>query len=52
MDPEPEPKNKNKVKIVAMSDTHDFHKLIKPEYLPDADIFIHAGDFTQYSRKK
>ena len=33
-----------------MSDTHDMHQFIKSDYLPDADIFIHAGDFTKFSR--
>ena len=32
-----------------MSDTHDRHASIKPMFLPDADIFIHAGDFTKFS---
>lgn len=37
------------VKIVAMSDTHDSHDQIDISKLPEADIFIHAGDFTQNS---
>lgn len=37
------------IKIVAMSDTHDSHDKIDIEKLPEADIFIHAGDFTQNS---
>lgn len=32
-----------------MSDTHDTHEQIDVAALPEADIFIHAGDFTQYS---
>jgi predicted phosphodiesterase len=32
-----------------MSDTHDAHDKIDITKLPDADIFIHAGDFTQNS---
>jgi predicted phosphodiesterase len=32
-----------------MSDTHDAHDKIDISKLPDADIFIHAGDFTQNS---
>lgn len=37
------------VRIVAMSDTHDAHDKIDITDLPAADIFIHVGDFTQYS---
>lgn len=33
-----------------MSDTHDTHHKINVESLPPGDIFIHAGDFTKYSR--
>lgn len=32
-----------------MSDTHDLHKNLTITELPPADIFIHAGDFTQNS---
>lgn len=39
------------VTIVAMSDTHDLHHKIDIGSLPKGDIFIHAGDFTKYSRK-
>lgn len=35
-----------------MSDTHDNHHKIDISKLPDADIFIHAGDFTKYSGKE
>lgn len=38
-----------KVRILTMSDTHDMHHKIKIEALPEADIFIHAGDFTKIS---
>ncbi len=34
-----------------MSDTHDMYHKIKIEELPQADIFIHAGDFTKFSLK-
>lgn len=34
-----------------MSDTHDLHYKIDIKSLPQADIFIHAGDFTKYSRQ-
>lgn len=33
---------KKEVKIVAISDTHSFHRSIK---IPECDILIHAGDF-------
>lgn len=32
-----------------MSDTHDLHKNLNISELPEADIFVHAGDFTQNS---
>jgi Icc-related predicted phosphoesterase len=32
------------IRIITCSDTHDQHSLLKP--VPDGDIFIHAGDFT------
>lgn len=35
------------IRIVAMSDTHDTQEQIDIAKLPVADIFIHAGDFTQ-----
>jgi predicted phosphodiesterase len=34
-----------------MSDTHDKHAIIDVDDLPKGNIFIHAGDFTKYSRK-
>ncbi len=37
------------IRILAMSDTHDLHKNLNIADLPPADIFIHAGDFTQNS---
>jgi predicted phosphodiesterase len=38
-----------KFRILAMGDTHDLHKNLDISTLPEADIFIHAGDFTQNS---
>ena len=38
-----------RIRILAMSDTHDLHKNLTISELPEADIFIHAGDFTQNS---
>lgn len=49
---EDEPPQKRKVRIVAISDTHDKHRNIDPASWPEADIFIHAGDFTRVSRAK
>ena len=40
------------IKIIAMSDTHDLHHKINIEKLPEADIFIHAGEFTYYGQEK
>ncbi len=42
---------KNKVRIVCMSDTHSLEHRIKFT-VPDGDIFIHAGDFTNVGRKE
>ena len=41
--------NTKNLRILAMSDTHDLHKNLDLSTLPEADIFIHAGDFTQNS---
>ena len=35
-----------------MSDTHDMHHKIDIKSLPEADIFIHAGDFTDYGKEQ
>lgn len=35
------------VKIVALSDTHGFHKNLK---IPDGDMLIHAGDFSMRAK--
>jgi Icc-related predicted phosphoesterase len=43
---------KRKIRIVAISDTHDKQKHIDAADWPEADIFIHAGDFTRASRRK
>ncbi len=43
-------KYKRKIRIVAVSDTHSKHKYIDTADWPEADIFIHAGDFTRASR--
>jgi Icc-related predicted phosphoesterase len=34
------------VRVLVLSDTHGNHKKFRS--LPDADIFLHAGDFTRY----
>ena len=41
------PINENKVRVVCISDTHE--KLGEMlDIIPDGDILIHAGDFTNY----
>jgi Icc-related predicted phosphoesterase len=35
------------LRLVLISDTHEFHREID---VPDGDIFIHAGDFTMFSK--
>ena len=34
------------VRVLVLSDTHGNHKKFRS--LPDADVFLHAGDFTRY----
>lgn len=36
------------VSVVCISDTHGIHRQLK---IPNADIFIHAGDFTRFGSK-
>jgi len=41
------PKEDGKVRIVCISDTHSSVENVQPPYnVPDGDILIHAGDFT------
>lgn len=49
---EADPTNGRKLRIVAISDTHNKQKSLEAGDWPEADIFIHAGDFTRASRKK
>ena len=44
MNEEEKNENEGKIKIVCISDTHNNHRKIK---LPEGDILIHAGDYTQ-----
>ncbi|CAJ1349741.1 unnamed protein product [Effrenium voratum] len=37
------------LRLVVVSDTHNFHHKLK---LPDGDVLIHAGDFTQYGKEE
>lgn len=36
-----------KLTLVVMADTHELHRGLD---VPDADILVHAGDFTMFSR--
>lgn len=38
--------NSDSVKIVIISDTHGHHSKLD---IPEADLLIHCGDFTNYS---
>jgi len=38
------------MRIVAIADTHGDHRDIP--YIPDGDIFIHAGDFLNFGQEK
>lgn len=42
---------KNKVRVVCMSDTHSLTHNIKFD-VPDGDILVHAGDFTNVGRRE
>jgi hypothetical protein len=41
------PETGRKIRIVVVSDTHNLHQLIP--VIPDGDIFISCGDFTDKS---
>lgn len=36
------------MRIVCLADTHEMHRNVR---VPDADLFIHAGDFTWFSKR-
>ncbi|MGC1780982.1 MAG: metallophosphatase domain-containing protein [Acidobacteriaceae bacterium] len=38
---------KDHIRIVCIADTHELHRKVD---VPDGDLLIHAGDFTQYSK--
>lgn len=40
-------RTKRLVKLALMSDTHELHRELD---VPDADILIHCGNFTMFSR--
>lgn len=40
------PKPKDSIRILCFSDTHKHHNEIPKEYLPEADIVLFGGDFT------
>jgi Icc-related predicted phosphoesterase len=41
------PKTGTALRLVLLSDTHELHREVD---VPDGDIFIHAGDFTMFSK--
>lgn len=41
------PIHENKVRFVCISDTHEKMDDLLP-LIPDGDVLIHAGDFTNY----
>lgn len=41
-----EPKPEGWVRFVCFSDTHGLHDNIPSEHRPEADVLLHAGDFT------
>lgn len=38
------------IKILCLSDTHGLHDRIQPNWLPHADVLIHAGDISNVGR--
>ena len=43
------PREEGKIRIVCISDTHSSVENVEPPFnVPDGDILIHAGDFTDY----
>ena len=45
------PKEDGKVRIVCISDTHSSVEMARPSFkVPNGDILIHAGDFTEYGK--
>lgn len=41
------PKGREAMRVVCISDTHGLHDALQTECaIPDGDVFIHAGDFT------
>lgn len=50
--PEIVPEKKKKLEIVIVSDTHGDFKPFKQLLNMKGDIFIHAGDFTEYGREE
>ncbi|ELT98044.1 hypothetical protein CAPTEDRAFT_3300 [Capitella teleta] len=45
-----EPIYENKVRFVCMSDTHSQTAKLPTNFIPDGDVFLHAGDFTKVGR--
>jgi hypothetical protein len=37
---------KTRVRFVCMSDTHNLHDTIPNEHIPEGDVLLHTGDFT------
>ena len=46
------PKERKKLNIVLVSDTHGDYKQLNKIAQMSGDIFIHAGDFTDYGKEK
>ena len=46
------PKESDKIRIVCISDTHNFTDHENFPNIPDGDILIHAGDFTNHGKSE
>ena len=44
------PINPNKIRFVCISDTHVRTDALAPGFIPDGDVLLHAGDFTNVGR--
>jgi len=45
-------KPENHTRFVCFSDTHSLHGHFKKEQIPEADVMIHAGDFSDVGKEK
>jgi hypothetical protein len=44
------PVHEDRLRFVCMSDTHSMTKRFPDGFIPNGDVFLHAGDFSQVGR--